>query len=212
MKKCLVILAKTPGMSSIKTRLVKEIGQDKALEFYQLCKACLSIFVKGGKHSTYIATAEKLGARHTFWKGFDTFHAEGDSLGDKQHFIFEKLLAEYHAVVLVGMDIPQMDQELINKAFYNLEKTDYVLGPSQDGGFYLFGSRRKIPKLIWCETPWSTSETAKEFIKLLDQEPVYLRALTDVDHFSDLKTMVKEMPRNKSMDQKKIVGWIRAIT
>ena len=105
-----------------------------------------------------------------------------------------------------------MDQTLISEAFYNLTKTDYVLGLSQDGGFYLFGSRRKIPKLIWSETPWSTSETAKIFIQLLNQEPFYLRTLTDVDNFSDLKNLIDEMPEDISVSQAKIVSWIRKIT
>ena len=212
MKKCLVILAKTPGISPVKTRLAEEIGKDKSLEFYRLCKSCLKQFLKSEKHSTYIATAEKPGVQHTFWQEFSTFHAEGVSLGDKQHFIFEKLLANYNAVVLVGMDIPQMDQTLIDEAFDSLVKSDFVLGPSQDGGFYLFGSRKKMPKWIWSETPWSTPETAKIFAQLLYQEPVNLRTLTDVDNFSDLKTLMEEMPRDMSVAQEKIVAWIRSIT
>ena len=208
MKKCLVILAKTPEMSFIKTRLAREIGKDKALEFYQLCKACLNRFLNLKEHSTYIATAEKNGIKHPFWKDFSTFHAEGESLGDKQYFIFKNLLVKYDAVVLVGMDIPQIDQTLIREAFDNLVTSDFVLGPSQDGGFYLFGSRRRMSKLIWSETPWSTSETAEEFVKLLKQEPVYLRTLTDVDDFSDLKVLIGEMPKEMSAAQEKIVGWI----
>jgi len=105
-----------------------------------------------------------------------------------------------------------MDQTLIDEAFDSLVKSDFVLGPSQDGGFYLFGSRRKIPKWIWSETPWSTPETAKIFAQLLNQEPVNLRTLTDVDNFSDLKTLMEEMPRDMSVAQEKIVGWIRSIT
>ena len=115
-------------------------------------------------------------------------------------------------MVLVGIDIPQLDLTLISEAFNHLVKSDFVLGPSQDGGFYLFGSRRKIPKWIWSETPWSTSDTSEKFIKLLNQEPVYLRTLTDVDNFSDLKASIEEMPRDMSVAQEKIVGWIRTIT
>ena len=65
-----------------------------------------------------------------------------------------------------------------------------------------------MSKLIWSETPWSTSETAEEFVKLLKQEPVYLRTLTDVDNFSDLKVLIGEMPKEMSTAQEKIVGWI----
>ena len=76
----------------------------------------------------------------------------------------------------------------------------------------MFGSRRKTPKLIWSETPWSTSETAKIFIKLLNQEPFYLRTLTDVDNFSDIKNLIDEMPQEISVSQAEILSWIRKIT
>ena len=211
MKKCLVVLAKTPGLSPLKTRLAGKIGIEKTLEFYSLCKSCLQRLSLPDTYSTYLATGEKEGSGDPFWSNFSTFHAEGRSLAEKQSFIFDKLLPTHNSVVLIGMDIPQIEPKLIEKAFLNLERNDFVLGPTRDGGFYLFGSNKKICKKVWTQTPWSSKETAKEFTRLLESQPSLLRTLTDVDRYEDLDFVVQEMPLKMSLEQKEIVYWIKKL-
>ena len=211
MKKCLVVLAKTPGLSPLKTRLAGKLGIEKTLEFYSLCKSCLQRLSLPDTYSTYLATGEKEGSEDPFWSNFSTFHAEGRSLAEKQSFIFDKLFPTHNSVVLIGMDIPQIEPKLIEKAFLNLERNDFVLGPTRDGGFYLFGSNKKICKKVWTQTPWSSKETAKEFTRLLESQPSLLRTLTDVDRYEDLDFVVQEMPLKMSLEQKEIVYWIKKL-
>ena len=71
------------------------------------------------------------------------------------------------------MDIPQIEPKLIETAFLKLERNDFVLGPTRDGGFYLFGSNKKVCKKVWTQTPWSSKETAKEFTRLLESCLLY---------------------------------------
>ena len=211
MKKCLVVLAKTPGLSPLKTRLAKKIGIEKTLEFYSLCKRCLERFSLLDSYYTYLATGEKEGSKDPFWSNFSAFHAEGRSLAEKQSFIFDRLLPTHNSVLLIGMDIPQIDPKLIESAFLNLERNDFVLGPTRDGGFYLFGSNKKVSKKVWTQTPWGSKETAKEFTRLLYSQPSLLRTLTDVDRYEDLDFVAKEMPSKMSLEQKDIVYWIKKL-
>ena len=211
MKKCLVVLAKTPGLSPLKTRLASKIGIEKTLEFYSLCKSCLQRLSHPDTYSTYLATGEKEGSEDPFWSNFSTFHAEGRSLAEKQSFIFDKLLPIHNSVVLIGIDIPQIEPKLIETAFLKLERNDFVLGPTRDGGFYLFGSNKKVCKKVWTQTPWSSKETAKEFTRLLESQPSLLRTLTDVDRYEDLDFVAQEMPLKMSLEQKEIVYWIKKL-
>ena len=212
MRRCLVVLAKTPGLSPVKTRLAEEIGETAALAFYRMCKGCLDQFKGVKAYSIYVATGEKKGVNNSFWNGFSTFHAKGDTLGEKQCFVFDCLLQKYEVVVLIGIDIPQINRALINEAFLKLERAHHVIGTAKDGGFYLLGTRKKIPKTIWNRINWSTAITGKQFVSSLDKKPLELKELTDVDYLSDVKAVVKEMPRNMSLGQQKIVSWIRELT
>ena len=209
MEKCLVILAKTPGISPFKTRLSNSIGVKNTLVFYEELRDCLLEFHSLANTAVYIATAEEEGMKDQFWTRFNTFHAEGVNLGEKQHFVFNSFLEKYRDVVLIGLDIPQINCQLIDQAFESLRHSDYVIGPSTDGGFYLFGTKNKVAWYTWNKTPWGNSQTMKIFLSLLDSIPEFLPSLTDLDTLEDFDKVVKEMPKNLSTSQKKIVRLLK---
>lgn len=62
------------------------------------------------------------------------------------------------AVIAIGTDSPGLPVALLESARRALESADAVLGPSEDGGFYLIGLRR-APEGVLCDLPWSSSET-----------------------------------------------------
>ncbi len=80
MKKCLVILAKTPFLSDVKTRLSAKIGIKNTHIFYKMCKNCLEDLTSKLDYDIKIATAEKEGVSNDYWKEFNTFFAEGKIL------------------------------------------------------------------------------------------------------------------------------------
>ena len=61
-------------------------------------------------------------------------------------------------VVLIGTDSPTLDPRRVRAAFRALESgADCVIGPSRDGGFYLFGCSMPPPAAVFRAMPWSTS-------------------------------------------------------
>lgn len=61
-------------------------------------------------------------------------------------------------VILIGADSPGLPPWLLEQARTALTQVDAVLGPSDDGGFYLLGLRR-CPEGLLCELPWSAPTT-----------------------------------------------------
>ena len=47
-------------------------------------------------------------------------------------------------VVIVGSDCPGLTSEILRKAFDGLADHDLVLGPAEDGGYYLIGLIRDL--------------------------------------------------------------------
>ena len=211
MKKCLVILAKTPFLSDVKTRLSSKIGIKNTHIFYEMCKNCLEDLTSKLDYDIKIATAEKEGESNDYWKKFNTFFAEGKNIAEKQNFIFQELLKIYESVILIGIDIPQLSKKFINNAFKYLEKNNQIIGPSTDGGFYLIGSKSNIKKEVWENTEWSCAKTLQTFVCSLKPKPYKLKIFTDVDEFQDLSEMIKEMPSITSKRQVKLIKWVNSI-
>ncbi len=211
MRQCLVILAKTPIFSDVKTRLKSKIGKKNTLIFYKFCRNCVRDLKSKHDYDMKIAIAEKDAVSNNYWNGFDTFFAKGKNLSEKQYFIFKKLLKIYESVILIGIDIPQLEKKLIKNAFRFLTRNDYIIGPSSDGGFYLIGSKSKIAKEVWENTEWSSPKTLKTFVCSLGYKPYKLKKYTDVDEFYDFQKMLKEMPTFASKHQLRLINWVNSI-
>ena len=95
-------------------------------------------------------------------------------------------------VVLIGSDIPSLTRADIAEAFEMLTRIPAVIGPSEDGGFYLFGLAEKyLPqaKELFClPIPWSTPEVLAEVEKGCRDSQLtlgYLPQKADIDTYED---------------------------
>ena len=94
--------------------------------------------------------------------------------------------------ILVGTDIPNLTSRVLETAFEILKEKDIVLGPATDGGYYLFGVRKRecLPWQKLCSgIAWGTSRVLSLTLEKAD----FLRIshsltplLSDVDQPADL--------------------------
>jgi rSAM/selenodomain-associated transferase 1 len=122
---------------------------------------------------------------------FSTFSQVGHTIGERMNhaiqFVREK---GYEKVILTGSDIPNLTAEIIISAFDQMKEV--VLGPSQDGGYYLVGCTKGINLAPIFETTmaWGKNKVLTETLKrLTDFDVALLNQLQDVDFPSDLKEM-----------------------
>jgi len=96
-------------------------------------------------------------------------------------------------IITVGNDTPHLKANHINKAYKKLKTDSLVLGPSQDGGFYLMGISKKLfDAKNFINLPWQTSKLRERIINLLSFKKVnvsILETLNDIDTVSDAKTL-----------------------
>jgi hypothetical protein len=96
--------------------------------------------------------------------------------------------AGINATVIIGTDCPDLNAQLMAQAFQALHQHDLVLGPAQDGGYYLIGLRRLIPELF-TGIRWSTAEVLQQthtIAQKLELAVGFLPLLSDVDRPEDL--------------------------
>jgi len=153
-KKALITFVKAPVPGTVKTRLQADIGADKTVKIYKsfvttLTSQCARI--KGVDKFLGCAPSDD----HPFLReiaaanALETFNQKGQSLGERIFNAFRHCSQKgYSEIVLIGSDSPSMPVDFIKKAFSELIKNDFVIGPSFDQGLYLIGvSSPKIGRL-----------------------------------------------------------------
>jgi hypothetical protein len=101
-------------------------------------------------------------------------------------------------VLVVGMDTPQVDGAQLDRAAGPLlsGRADAVLGPADDGGYWVIGCRRPVPGMF-DGVPMSTDRTgAAQFDRLraLGLHCVGVDAARDVDTFEDAEVVARLAP------------------
>ncbi len=81
-----------------------------------------------------------------------------DDVGEAMHSAITSLLAaERLGVILIGADLPTLPSAILREAIGALStpEIDAVIGPSEDGGYYLIGLKAPCAE-IFSAMPWST--------------------------------------------------------
>jgi len=186
--KGLIIFIKNPILGKVKTRLAKDIGDKKALEAYKLLMqythdiAMKSDTSKYLFYSDFIEDADNWSPRE-----FRKMVQYGDDLGKCMFNAIELTLLENTKAVLIGSDCPEIKKKHIDTAFKQLRTRDVVLGPAEDGGYYLIGVKQNS-KALFREMNWSTSDVLEktiEKIKELGMTYCLIERLSDVDTVED---------------------------
>jgi hypothetical protein len=122
--------------------------------------------------------------------------ADGD-LGQRMKDYFVRRFAEGHRrVVLLGTDSPNLPLEFISRALAELEKHEVVLGPTEDGGYYLVGARGPVVPSIFSGIAWSTSHVWQETLETLQRAGnsfTVLPSWYDVDEKDDYQRLLHEL-------------------
>ncbi|MFM7353895.1 MAG: TIGR04282 family arsenosugar biosynthesis glycosyltransferase, partial [Microcystis aeruginosa] len=129
------------------------------------------------------------------WLGenFTYYEQQGDDLGKRMLSAFAVAFAQgMIRVVLIGTDCPDLNPEILLKAFQLLQRSAVVLGPAADGGYYLIGLSHFVPELF-SNISWGTPEVLFETrhrIENLNLQVSYLPMLHDVDVPEDLVGLI----------------------
>jgi rSAM/selenodomain-associated transferase 1 len=119
---------------------------------------------------------------------YDLLPQEGKSLGEKMANAFSTAFSlGAEKVVIIGTDCIEISDEIISKAFEGLHRVDVVLGPAEDGGYYLLGLKESMPE-IFRGIHWSTNLVLNQTLKKLKRKGLkfrLLKTLKDIDTISD---------------------------
>lgn len=188
-KNALIIFVRNPELGKCKTRLARTIGEEKALEIYKQLLQHTASIAKDIKADRYVFYSEHI-KRDDLWdtRIFRKKLQQGNDLGERMYNAFTEVLGMgYQKAIIIGSDLLDLDADLANNAYSQLDHHDVVLGPATDGGYYLLGLKKLYPK-VFRHKEWGTSSVAKATLKDLENCNVHLlKELNDIDTFEDLQ-------------------------
>lgn len=186
----IIIFTKNPELGKCKTRLAATIGDKAALSIYEqlldyTIRFCKKLsFPKKVYYSSEIPALD----RWSIAGFYKDKQVEGD-LGDRMKAAFKKEFDDgAKSVVIIGTDCAQIDETDVQEAFKLLFQYDVVIGPADDGGYYLLGMNHLIPELFENKS-WSTEKLMDETTATLESKEidfVLLPEKSDIDYEIDL--------------------------
>ena len=188
-KELIIVFVRNPELGKVKTRLAHSIGKHKALDVYKWLLEHTHSVLSNCKYDCAVFFSEQID-NDGLWneKCFKKFIQKGNTLGEKMNNAFEKgFEIGYHKIIILGSDLPDLNCDLIQNAFTKLTLNDYVIGPSEDGGYYLLGMK-KLNSTLFKNKKWSTNSVYIDTLKDIKGCDVGLLAkLNDIDTFEDFK-------------------------
>ncbi|MBI3317783.1 MAG: TIGR04283 family arsenosugar biosynthesis glycosyltransferase [Candidatus Omnitrophica bacterium] len=191
----LVVMAKAPLPGQVKTRLVPPLTAEEAAA---LAKQLLVETVEtvtglpAVRRLVAVAPPEGVGeVRRMVPAHVELLEQSDGDLGRRLDQVFQKLfLGGAKGVIVIGADHPKLPGEFLRQAIQFLERGDdpLVLGPAEDGGYYLVGLNRPHPELFQ-GIPWSTPSVLEATLAAARAAGLSFRLLPswyDIDRPEDL--------------------------
>jgi glycosyltransferase A (GT-A) superfamily protein (DUF2064 family) len=209
----LVLMAKAPRPGHSKTRLAAEMGSHQAAGFWAACLrdsgARLRQFAGLADLDVAAMTPSAEDASEVRrLTGLPALVQQRAGLGQALLEVSE-LPAPF--TVAVSGDVPTLPPETVLRAVDALRRHRAVLGPGVDGGYYLVGLRRGVPRRAraraFLEAPMGTERILEHTCAALD-DPALLFAWPDVDSAAELRQLALDL-RDDPSAAPAVAAWLR---
>lgn len=189
----ILLFAKAPVAGSVNTRLIPDIGIEKATDLQenlihqrlsmlteaQVCDVVL-MCTPDTQHDCFTECRQKYQVTLSVQSGSD--------LGWRMYNAAKEVLQSYQHCILIGTDAPALDEELIEQAIEVLHAdTEVVIVPAEDGGYVLLGMQH-AHTFLFEDIDWGSAAVMQQSRKKLETNNISFRELAtcwDVDRLED---------------------------
>jgi len=192
-----LVFTRTPVPGRVKTRLIPAIGAERAANLH---RAMLWRTVATATHADVgpVGLWCSPASEHPFIAeiqrefGLDAQVQSGADLGERMHGAIQSQPADCEGALLVGTDCPFLESGDLQQAARALRQgDDAVIGPAEDGGYYLIGVRTSNAALF-SGIPWGSQQVlamTRQKFRDLGWRWHELATRRDVDRPADLAAL-----------------------
>ncbi|MGH9013369.1 MAG: TIGR04282 family arsenosugar biosynthesis glycosyltransferase [Acidimicrobiia bacterium] len=206
----LAVIAKAPCSGRSKTRLCPPCTPAEAARLARAAlEDTLAAMAAAPVEGRRVAV---LDGRPGSWlpPGFEVVPQRDGDLGDRLAAAFVAVGAP---ALVVAMDTPQVTPELLAETVRTLDRpgTDAVLGPTDDGGYWVIGLRRPDPR-VFDDVPMSspgTLDAQRARLRDLGLTSALAPRLRDVDDFEDALAVARAAPDTRFASTLREIGALK---
>ncbi|QXP50598.1 TIGR04282 family arsenosugar biosynthesis glycosyltransferase [Cellulophaga sp. HaHa_2_1] len=185
----LLIFTRNPELGKCKTRLAASVGDEKALAIYKFLLNHTEEITKNLTIKKQLYYSEEIW-KDDIWGNdiYDKKLQKGINLGLRMENAFKAGFKQgYKKIIVIGSDMYDLTQKDLENAFTQLDTSDFVVGPAEDGGYYLLGMKA-VEHAVFTDKAWGTPTVLKDTLKNLeDKNTTLLEKRNDVDVIEDIK-------------------------
>lgn len=201
----LIIFTREPEAGVTKTRMMPYFTAEQSAELHrcmlrdigrqaQAADADIIVAYAGGEPSFLLSVFSKDRCRY--------IKQRGEGLGSRmENAVSDALGLGYSSAVLIGTDIPEIEAESIDAAFAMLGAYDCVIGPTEDGGYYLIGMK-SVHHEAFDIGQYSTDSVCAETVASLKRAGLcvgYADTYADMDTPGDLAGFRRRMREDRML-------------
>jgi uncharacterized protein len=201
----LAVMTKAPRAGEVKTRLTPPLTPQEAAElntcFLNDTATAISFIAREGK-TRGVAVYTPVGAEKDYDQilpaDFALVPQRGDALGERLIFATADLFSlGFNSICLINSDSPTVPRQVFSEAAQLLVKNEdgVVLGPSEDGGYFLIGFN-KSQHTLFENIQWSTGRVLEQTRARAQESGLRVHLLPpwyDVDDGATLQRLCREL-------------------
>jgi uncharacterized protein len=203
----LAVMTKAPRAGHVKTRLVPPLTHEQAAQLNScfLRDTAEAITNVSGTAARGVAVYTPTGSEAVYLdilpQNFELIPQRGDGFGERLAFAASDLFrCGFGSVCLIDSDSPTVPADVYAKAveLLSVPHDRLVLGPSDDGGYYLIGMNREHQQLFE-RIDWSTERVLEQTRHRAQELKLELKLLPtgyDIDDAASLERLRDELLTN----------------
>ncbi len=187
-KDCLIIFTRNPELGKGKRRLAADVGDEAALEIYKFLLEHTRSITKDLPVTKQVWYSEQV-HQDDDWDNavYEKYAQQGEDLGARMHHAISEALKTHDTAIVIGSDLYDLSQEDLEFAFAKARKHNAVIGPAEDGGYYLLGFQKNIVEGIFEDKNWGSDSVLEATLADLQRVDFYqLEERNDVDYVEDI--------------------------
>jgi len=200
-KNLLIIFTRNPVLGQCKTRLAATVGDKVALDIYRFLLNHTFAITKELPVQKQVYYSNEIW-QDDIWDNsiFDKRLQQGSDLGERMSNAFRKGFEDgFENIIIIGSDMYDLDMTDLEVAFDTLKQNDFVIGPAEDGGYYLLGMK-VYNESVFKNKNWGKEKVFQSTMDDLKNEKVsLLKSKNDIDLYDDVKHIEVFQPYLKNI-------------
>lgn len=216
----IAIFVETPILNKTKPLISPLLGPEVTLELYDFCCQATTSIVRLANDELvasglpgldiYWAPQDANDVKNGFWQDFPVVNQGQGEQPERIFTVYDTLLKQHPFVIMIYADTPQITSQLFVKIallYSQPDKAkDFIIGPVDYGGYYLFAGRKEVPLYVWKSVSYTDSNAINALASNLLQTAsvAWIEMMPSLDGIRDVERIRIQLTQASNLTPEQI--------